>query len=563
MIASWPSMTASGLVPSFVPRTAQHRFDPRAIKALTADAIDFYNLYDDLVRNGKTEYESAQSILSILEEEAASGDMHSRHAHKASKVLTKAMSSCGRQRQWREALDILNQMNTQNLKPDTRAYNAALSACARANQAEALLSTLRAMSTASVKSDVHTFTVAIDGMARAGMTGEALRLFERMGTNGMPPPDAVSYNAAIAAAARSGAWEQALALLKRMSAKGSVGVTLEAMSGAMTACTNGDQPDLALRLFSRIEQADLRADSIAYSAALTAHSKGGSYGDALSLFRRMRRDGVARDVVCYNSMLHAAAVMAPRHDRNGHALDLPQRHAQRLHSLLKREGVRADDVTYSVLLQSLWHRPAATALLDEAMARPTGVFPRCLTIKRPPEGGVAAGTLDATLFKGGEHWSLDLHHLSPGAAVAMALWLLSQLAKRAVSPRVELPTRVRIITGWGRSSGGGRGAQGRVIDEWANGRLSSTVRFSVLEALRACHVPLEDADVDAGGTVKTNPGLVEVDTGRLRQWANVAISSGLIRGYFGVEDRLIIQLSETQARAIEMASSASATPAKG
>ena len=46
---------------------------------------------------------------------------------------------------------------------------------------------------------------------------------------------------------------------------------------------------------------------------------------------------------------------------------------------------------------------------------------------------------------------------------------------------------------------------------------------------------------------------VELDTQLLGRWAKAAIASGLIRGYFEVDDRLILGLSEEQARVIERA----------
>ena len=597
LVTSLASLAFLSLAP---PRPLAARTQPILLSTLAEDDnFDHFKLYDSkfqaLRDSGHSTFDAASSIMHLLESDPNPIDQ--KRAFAASKVLTKAMSSCGREREWKQSLQILNGMRELNLKPDTRSYNAALSACARSDQVEPLLQTLRLMSAENVKSDVHTFTVAIDGLARGGMTKEALKLFDRMGKNGAPHADQICYNAAVAAAARGGEWEQSLVLLKRMSATDGIGLSLEAVSGVMTACTRGDQPELALSLFNRMSKMRLRPDGIAFSTAMSAHSRAGQYGGALSLFRRMRREGVRRDVVAYNTMLHAAAVMEPRvlsGSSGDLSLRLGPRHAERLRTLLALEGVRANDITYSVLLQSLWDRPVATAILDEAMARtPAGVFPRCLSIEVVDEEAprTAAQKVAAEATVGGttvaaqppptkdrvytagwqlsssrsssgvdERWTLDLHHLSPGAAVAMALWLLSQLSKRAVTANARLPSSVSIITGWGKSlerrkssaafADDDRRGYRSFLDELALGGERSSVRRSVLEALRLCKVPTIAPEENSGSS---NPGLVELDTQLLGRWAKAAIASGLIRGYFEVDDRLILGLSEEQARVIERA----------
>ena len=56
-----------------------------------------------------------------------------------------------------------------------------------------------------------------------------------------------------------------------------------------------------------------------------------------------------------------------------------------------------------------------------------------------------------------------------------------------------------------------------------------------------------------------NPGMIELEMGRLGQWTRVAIASGLLRGYFTAEEPsvftadVIVQLGKNEAAAIELA----------
>jgi pentatricopeptide repeat protein len=552
----------------------QHRPDWKAAGALIREAHDSGEIVGTLeyrlaikACGTSGRWREAMELLALFENGLAAP--HSRISkHKSAIVFTQAMQVCGRAKRWEEALDMLDRMDALEIAADTRAYNAVLSACARAQQVNAMRDGLRRMTAARVRVDTHTFSIIMGGFARAGMPKQALKVFNHMGHSGVPAPDAVCYNVAINACARSGDWRGALRLLRRMrSCTSSVSPSaaagngdgdgdarrhpcspsISSVSGAMAACTNGQRHGLALALFARLEDVyGLLPDTVACSTAIAAYSRTGDYRSALRLFHRMRRiPDARRDVVAYNTMLHACATAERR--------ALGARHADRLRSLMRAEGVRADDVTFSVLLQSLWHRPAGVEVLDEAMVRRDGAFARCLQLRKGKDGLT--------------EWTLDLHELSPGASVAMTLWCLSKVARRVASG-ASLPARVRLITGWGKSDGTGYQSLGR---------RRGAVRAAVLQALRACDVPImrdhRQGDPSDKGPAPAalkgkaqsavtprrsgNPGLVALDCALLSDWSRSAISRGLVRGYFSSkasEDRLIIELGSDRVQLIERAS---------
>ena len=410
-------------------------------------------------------------------------------ASPAARAYTVAISACGRAGEWQSAVGLLESMRALGQPPDTITYNAVLGAMAKAGESVQMAHLLKEMSERGVPPDAASYTTAIDSLGRAGEASAALRLFDRMRASGVEP-DEVAYNAAITACASGGAWSEALGLLQQMSRE--LPPSAKSFCAAMSACNNAKQWDMALALFGAMRKHKVRLDAAAFSAAITAGSRAGKVDEALRLFDEL---GSAADLVAYNTALHACALGG----RWRHALELRRR--------MDEAHVVADDVTFSLLLQCLWDREEATALLEEAMTLST--FGRCLRV-----------------VKDGS-WLLDLHRFSPGAAVAMTLWLLSRLCKTALTP-FALPPRVRIVTGWGRHAPRWRDSQ------------SQTVRAAVSATLDACGVPTTArAQRPARGD-----GHVDLQMSALQRWVETSIASGLIKGCFEREDLWVLDLPQ-------------------
>ena len=411
-------------------------------------------------------------------------------ASPAARAYTVAISACGRVGEWQTAVGLLEHMRALGQPPDTVTYNAVLGAMAKAGESVQMAHLLQEMSERGVPPDATSYTTAIDSLGRAGQASAALRLFDRMRASGVEP-DEVAYNTAITACAGGGSWSEALGLLQQMS-RAKLPPSAKSFCAAMSACNNAKQWDMALALFGAMRKHTVRLDAAAFSAAITASSRAGKVDEALTLFDEL---GSAADLVAYNTALHACALGG----RWRHALELRRR--------MDEARVAADDVTFSLLLQCLWDREEATALLEEAMTFST--FGRCLRV-----------------VKDGS-WLLDLHRFSPGAAVAMTLWLLSRLCKTALTP-FALPPRVRIVTGWGRHAPRWRDSQ------------SQTVRAAVAATLDACGVPI------AARTQQTaqGDGHVDLQMSALQRWVETSIASGLIKGCFEREDLWVLDLPQ-------------------
>ena len=432
-------------------------------------------------------WEEAVQLLRELADVADGAPPRRAHAGAGAspeaRAFTMGIEACGKAGQPAAALELLGVMRRVT-PPDVVAYNAAIKAMVDSEQAKGLL---REMKEHGVPFNRATYTNLIHVLGAARQTGQALAVLDRM-----PTPDAVAYNAAISACAATGAWEEAIGLLGRMEGAG-VAPTVVSYASALGACANGSRPLRGAALFRLMRWRGVRPDAVATSAAITAATRGGRPAAALALFETMRGEGdLKADAVMYNAALHACAVGG-----DGRA-------ALRLHREMRAEGVAPNDVTYSALLQALWDQPEATVLLEEAMGA-SSTFRRAL--RATPASG----------------WLLDLHTFSPGAAVALALWLLSRLCKLETQG-APLPPAVRIVTGWGRHTPSWRGDR-------------AAVRRAVTAALRVCGVPTVAAE-----------GHVEIDVTKLGAWVESAVASGVIRGYFEKEDLWVLDVEGLAAK---------------
>ena len=228
---------------------------------------------------------------------------------------------------------------------------------------------------------------------------------------------------------------------------------------------------------------------------------------------------------------------------------------------MQREGVRADDVTYSVLLQNLWHTPEAAALMEEAWRRSSAfALPDGLARHGDAARGVGARLPPALAGRSGGD--------ALGALAAREAPRQRQAAARAHQPHhwlgQERQERLPVSrpTAWRGARAGARllgacGVPSRSGPAAVERRSASSPRH--LRSRCSSSRPL-----GSGGRVRAAPlcrgcrdagnrGVVEIDTTELGGWIRRAIASGLVRGWFGVEERLIIRLGDEQIAAIERA----------
>ncbi|CAN0139589.1 unnamed protein product, partial [Ectocarpus sp. 12 AP-2014] len=146
------------------------------------------------------------------------------------------LKGCEVEGNWQMARRILKSMHLQSMDVDVVAYGAAIGACGRKGRWKEALEILREME-------------ARDDVA-GGEWRKALHLLLKMINSGIEP-DTIAYNASISASANCGEWQMALKLFDSLFKAGLI-PDARTYSAVMIACFKGHQWQKAMELFLRM-----------------------------------------------------------------------------------------------------------------------------------------------------------------------------------------------------------------------------------------------------------------------------------------------------------------------
>eukprot|EP00968_Pinguiococcus_pyrenoidosus_P000713 scaffold47_cov258-Pinguiococcus_pyrenoidosus.AAC.40 len=223
--------------------------------------------------------------------------------------------------------------------------------------ASTALSLLSHMKKRGLKVNVMCYNGVISALVGAGMIREAWRFYGRMLDDGIVPSGSTYF--CLAETVRSfsmpgGSAEERIGtpsefdqLLK------SLELTLDerAFEGLLAACVNRGLRDVAWRLLE--ERATMEQLRLNATLPLKVHNMAitvaPSFLEAGAAFAALRADGYKGDVYTFNSLLHSAAQSAKAMDENPGEVGLTPR-LRGILSLMKKEGIRPDTVTFNVLI---------------------------------------------------------------------------------------------------------------------------------------------------------------------------------------------------------------------
>lgn len=216
-----------------------------------------------------------------------------------------AISVCARAGEWRQACQLLNEMEGRDLenytesildpdvftpRPDEVTYGTVMAACERAKEWHKVLELSKlmeneredlAMDGMSISSALHACQnlgygrdalLYLDKMSELGKEGDSQRGRENRRRKALKGPDDVAYRLTISACARGGLIDEAIDLLQKMEKD------------------LGCPPDVA-----------------AYSAAIGGCAETGEYFRAFELLKQMKSNGVEPNVISYSAVISACA----------------------------------------------------------------------------------------------------------------------------------------------------------------------------------------------------------------------------------------------------------------
>ena len=271
-------------------------------------------------------------------------------------------------------------------------------------------------------------------------------------------PNEFSYSAAISACEKGGQTDRALSLFEEMQHRG-IKLSEVSYSATISACEKGGQWEKAVTLLQEMHQRGVEPNEISYSAAISACAKGGQWERAVALLEEMHQRGVEPNVISFNATIQACANAGQ-----------PAAALQLFGQLEAAPTLDADRVSFNAILDAVCAEPARARELWKL--------------------GCSRG-----VFQGFERWravpELDLHDLSQGAAeTAVRWWLEEGVPSRVAAAPAVVPTRLELITGYGKS---------RAVHQ------ESDVRARVKALLQAMGAALIPSD---------NPGTLLVDVTR-------------------------------------------------
>lgn len=222
--------------------------------------------------------------------------------HERAEWYAKSINSCGRN--WKAALKILNEMETEKGGCDIIAINAAIRSCGKGGNSKKALELLYALDGSSMdsKPNIITINTVISTLAKSCDWESAVNVFRLLSSKwNYIKPNVITYNSVIAAYATVTKVEEILDLLSEME-QCNIKPNLISYTCAVQGC--GDDDEVALNLIETMIAKNIKPDINIINQALKCYNKSGDWRSALELFVNIDvKFGLAPDVGSANALL--------------------------------------------------------------------------------------------------------------------------------------------------------------------------------------------------------------------------------------------------------------------
>ncbi|KAI3766781.1 hypothetical protein L2E82_16853 [Cichorium intybus] len=427
-------------------------------------------------------------------------------------TYNRLIHSYGRANFLKKSLDIFDQMQREGVKPDRVTYCTLIDIHAKAGYLDVAMGMYQRMQEAGLSPDTFTFSVIINCLGKAGHLDAALKLFCEMVSQGCVP-NLVTYNIMIALQAKARNYPTALKVYRDMQNAGFEpdNVTYSIVMEVLGHCGYLEEAEA---VFTEMTRKNWVPDEPVYGLLVDLWGKSGNVEKAWGWYRAMLDAGLLPNVPTCNSLLSAFLRVHRLSDayslvQSMHSLGLnPSLQTYTLLLSCCTEAQTAVDMRFFREVMGLTGHPADAFLRSMPSAGPDGQNVRDHVSKfldlmhsedRESKRGLVdavvdflhksglkeeAGSVwevaarknvypDAVREKSACYWLINLHVMSDGTAVTALSRTLAWFRREMMSSGV-CPSRIDIVTGWGRRS--------RVTG-------SSMVRESVRELLNIFRFP--------------------------------------------------------------------------
>ncbi|KAI4343825.1 hypothetical protein L6164_011130 [Bauhinia variegata] len=436
-------------------------------------------------------------------------------------TYNRLIHSYGRANYLKEALNVFHQMQEMGCEPDRVTYCTLIDIHAKAGFLDVAMSMYERMQEAGLSPDTFTYSVIINCLGKAGHLAAAHRLFCEMVDQGCVP-NLVTYNIMIALQAKARNYQTALKLYRDMQNAGFEPdkVTYSIVMEVLGHCGYLEEAEA---IFVEMKRKNWVPDEPVYGLLVDLWGKAGNVEKAWEWYQAMLHAGLRPNVPTCNSLLSAFLRMHRLPD------------AYNLLQSMVALGLNPSLQTYTLLLSCCTEArsPYDMGFCCELMAvtsHPAHAFlqsmppagPDCQNVRdhmskfldlihsedRESKRGLVdavvdflhksglkeeAGSVwevaaiknvypDAVKEKSSCYWLINLHVMSDGTAVTALCRTLAWFRRQMLTSGIS-PSRIDIVTGWGRRS--------RVTG-------SSLVRQSVQELLNIFSFPFFTENGNSG-----------------------------------------------------------------
>lgn len=405
-------------------------------------------------------------------------------------TYNRLIHSYGRANYLNEAVDVFNQMQEAGCEPDRVTYCTLIDIHAKSGYLNVAMDMYRRMQEAGLTPDTFTYSVIINCLGKAGHLAAAHKLFCEMVNQGCLP-NLVTYNIMIALQAKARNYPTALQLYRDMQKAGFEPdkVTYSIVMEVLGHCGYLEEAEA---IFAEMKRKNWVPDEPVYGLLVDLWGKAGNVQKAWEWYRAMLNAGLCPNVPTCNSMLSAFLRVHQLPDAYNllqSMLTLGLNPSLQTYTLLLScctEAQTSFDMSFCCELMAVTNHPAHTFLLSMPPAGPDGQNVRdhvsmFLDLMHSEDRESKRGLVDAVvdfLHKSGLkeeagsvwevaaqknvypdavreksacYWLINLHVMSDGTAVTALSRTLAWFRRQMLVSGI-CPSRIDIVTGWGRRS---------------------------------------------------------------------------------------------------------------
>ncbi|CAJ0852051.1 10537_t:CDS:2 [Entrophospora sp. SA101] len=206
------------------------------------------------------------------------------------------------------ALEILQQMSKNNVKPNRCTYNILINFCAKLSKVDLAEKLFSKMKSVDIPPNVLSYSGIIEAHGNVMDLDSCIKYFKQMEEANVRP-NIYTYCILITAYARTGNFQEAVKWFRHMVILSRIQPNLKNITSLMVALTKDFKNDPALldKIFGLIRNEGLQSDVVAYTALINAKAKVLDLKAAIIAYQQMLEESIKPNIYTYTVLLDASA----------------------------------------------------------------------------------------------------------------------------------------------------------------------------------------------------------------------------------------------------------------